>query len=211
MVCPRKIVPLVVVMVLGLAALDKALAEDTAPASPSTTPATPAPATPPPAAAPAPAKSDDPFGQEVTLSPKTVVYFKGSGKWDSAFETIVDGFKSVNGFLNKAGVKADGPPMTIYTSTDDNGFQFQAAIPVAAAPKDPPQGDISVGQTPAGRAYKFVHRGSYDSMDTTYEAITNFLDEKGVDAKELFVEEYVTDPVSTPEDKLVVDIYVPIK
>jgi effector-binding domain-containing protein len=208
MVCPRKIVPLVVVMILGLATLDKALAEDTAPASPSTTPATPAT---PPAAAPAPAKSDDPFGQEVTLSPKTVVYFKGSGKWDTAFETIVDGFKSVNGFLTKAGVKADGPPMTIYTSTDDNGFQFQAAIPVAAAPKDPPQGDISVGQTPAGRAYKFVHRGSYDSMDTTYEAITNFLDEKGIDAKELFVEEYVTDPISTPEDKLVVDIYVPIK
>jgi effector-binding domain-containing protein len=48
-------------------------------------------------------------------------------------------------------------------------------------------------------------------MDTTYEAITNFLDEKGIDAKELFIEEYVTDPVATPEDKLVVEIFVPVK
>jgi effector-binding domain-containing protein len=157
------------------------------------------------------AQSGDPFGEEVTLSPKTVVYFKGTGNWDSAFETIVDGFKSVNGFLSKAGIKPDGQPMTIYTSTDDNGFQFEAAIPVAEAPKDAPKGDIAVGTTPTGKAYKFLHRGSYDSMDTTYEAITNFLDEKGVDAKELFVEQYVTDPIATPEDKLVVEIYVPVK
>jgi effector-binding domain-containing protein len=156
-------------------------------------------------------QSTDPFGEEVTLSPKTVVYFKGSGNWDSAFETIVDGFKSVNGFLSKAGIKPDGQPMTIYTATDDNGFQFEAAIPVAEAPKDPPKGDLAVGTTPAGKAYKFLHRGSYDSMDTTYEAITNFLDEKGVDAKELFVEQYVTDPIATPEDKLIVEIYVPVK
>jgi effector-binding domain-containing protein len=158
-------------------------------------------------------QSADPFGEEVTLPPKTVVYFKGSGSWDTAFATIIDGFKSVNGFLSKAGIKPapDGKPMTIYTSTDDNGFQFEAAIPVAEAPKDPPKGDIAVGTTPTGKAYKFLHRGSYDSMDTTYEAITNFLDEKGVDAKELFVEQYDTDPIATPEDKLVVEIFVPVK
>ena len=48
-------------------------------------------------------------------------------------------------------------------------------------------------------------------MDTTYDAITNFLDEKQLDAKDLFIEQYVTDPVTTPEDKLVVEVYVPVK
>jgi effector-binding domain-containing protein len=48
-------------------------------------------------------------------------------------------------------------------------------------------------------------------MDSTYEAITNYLDDKQLEAKDLFIEEYVTDPVTTPEDKLVVNIYVPIK
>ena len=48
-------------------------------------------------------------------------------------------------------------------------------------------------------------------MDTTYEAITNFLDEKAIDAKDLFIEEYVTDPLKTPEDELVIDVYVPVK
>jgi effector-binding domain-containing protein len=48
-------------------------------------------------------------------------------------------------------------------------------------------------------------------MDTTYDAITNFLDENRLDAKDLFIEQYLTDPVTTPEDKLVVEVYVPVK
>ena len=48
-------------------------------------------------------------------------------------------------------------------------------------------------------------------MDSTYEAITNHLDEKRLEAQDLFVEEYETDPVTTPEDKLVVNVYVPVK
>jgi len=207
---PQIVPVLVAAMAFALVGPVASRAQDK-PAAPSPPPAA-APANPPAASAPpGSAKTNDPFGEEVTLTAKTVVFFKGSGNWDSAFETIVDGFKSVNGFMDKAGIKRDGLPMTVYTSTDDSGFQFQAAVPVSEPPKDPPKGDIAVGKTPAGKAYKFVHRGSYDSMDTTYEAITNFLDEKGIDAKELFVEQYVTDPVTTPEDKLVVEIYVPVK
>ena len=55
--------------------------------------------------------------------------------------------------------------MTIYTETDDTGFKFRAAVPVAEAPKDAPKGDIAVGQAPSGKALKFVHRGSYDALD----------------------------------------------
>jgi effector-binding domain-containing protein len=153
----------------------------------------------------------DAFGEEVTMAGKTIVYFSGSGMWDNAFETIVDGFKTVIAFLQKQGIKPTGPPMTIYTATSDASFQFQAAVPVAEAPKDPPQGDIAVGTSPSGKAYKFVHRGSYDAMDTTYDAITNFLDEKRIDANSLFIEQYLTDPMTTPEENLVVEVYVPVK
>jgi effector-binding domain-containing protein len=153
----------------------------------------------------------DAFGEEVNLPEQTIVFFAGSGQWDNAFETIVDGFKAVNGYLQKAGIKPTGPAMTIYTSTNDTSFQFRAAFPVAEAPKDKPTGDIAVDKTAPGKAYKFVHRGSYDDMDTTYDAITNFLDEKQLDAKGLFIEQYVTDPITTPQEKLVVEVFVPVK
>ena len=86
--------------------------------------------------------------------------------------------------------------MTIFTATDDTGFEYQAAMPIAEAPKNPPHGDITVGQSPEGKALKFVHRGSYDDLDNTYEAITNYLDDKRLEAKDMFIEEYVTDPVT---------------
>jgi effector-binding domain-containing protein len=177
-------------------------------------PPAPPPAPPPPQASPATppsANTGDPFGTEVTLPERTIVFMQGSGTWDTAFETLVDSFKSVYGFLEKQGIKPAGSALTIYTSTDDTGFQYQAAVPIAEAPANPPRGDIEVGKSPAGKMLKFVHRGSYDAMDTTYEAITNYLDTKQLEAQDTFVEEYVTDPVTTPEDKLVVNVYVPVK
>ncbi len=175
------------------------------------TPAPAAPASPPAEAAPAPAQNADAFGEEVTMTEKTIVFMKGSANWDNAFETLVDAFKSVLAYLEREKIKPAGQMMTIYTATDDTGFQFEAAVPVEEEPKTPPKGDINVGKSPSGKALKFVHRGSYDAMDATYEAITNHLDERKLEAKDLFIEQYVTDPLTTPEDKLVVEVYVPIR
>jgi effector-binding domain-containing protein len=170
------------------------------------------PPAPPPAASPAaPAPASDPFGQEVTLTARNMVAMTGNSTWDAAYDTLVEAFKTIQGYMQKEGLTAVGPPVTVYTSPDDTGFQYQAGIPIAEPPKTPPKGDISIAQTPAGKALKFVHRGSYDAMDNTYEAITNHLDEKRLEAKDLFIEEYVTDPVTTAEDKLVVNVFVPLK
>jgi effector-binding domain-containing protein len=127
--------------------------------------------------------SDDPFGEEVTLVEKSIVYVAGAGIWDSAFNTIIGAFKTVNGAMANLGLKAGGAPMIIYTETDDTGFQFQAAVPVAQVPTVPPNSGISVGKSPAGKALKFVHRGSYDAMDSTYELITNYLDESSLNQR----------------------------
>jgi len=163
------------------------------------------------APAPSQARPADPFGEDVTLASKTIVFSKGSANWDSAFDTLVEAFKKIHEALDKQGVKASGPAMTIYTATDDTGFEFQAGIPVAEAPKGPLPEGLAVGKSPDGRALKFIHRGSYDAMDSTYEAITNHLDEKRLEAKDLFVEYYVTDPLTTQEDNLVIEVYVPVK
>jgi effector-binding domain-containing protein len=167
-------------------------------------------ATPDAPAAPA-AQPGDSFGEGTTLTAKTIIYVKGNGTWDKAFETISGSLKKVKTYLDKEGIKPDGLPMTIFTATDDNGFDYQVAIPIAEAPKNPPRGDVSLGQSPEGQALKFVHRGSYGDLDNTYEAITNYLDDKRMEAKDMFIEEYVTDPVGADANKLVVNVYVLVK
>jgi effector-binding domain-containing protein len=206
---------------LGIADFGAALAQSppaTPPAtSPSATPApTPSPttspaaspATPPPA--PGPVQTADPFGEQITLTPKTVVIAKGNANWDAAFDTLLDSFKTLTALLDKQGIKPAGNPMIVYTSTDDTGFTYLAEIPVDQEPKNLTKA-MSMGKSPDGKALKFVHRGSYDNMDNTYEAITNHLDDKKLEAKDTFIEEYITDPLTTAEDKLVINVYVPLK
>jgi len=190
-----------VVAALAFAGAGSSLAQ--APATPGQTEPGPAPG--------APAKPGDPFGEEITLTPKTVIALKSSATWDSAFETIQDAFKNVYAFLDRQGIKPAGPAMTIYTASDDAGFEFQAAVPIAEAPKDPPKGDLAVITSPEGKALKFLHRGSYDSLDAAYDAITHYLDERKLEARDLYIEQYDTDLLNTPEDNLVIEVLVPIK
>ncbi len=193
-------------------------AETPAPVAPPATAQTPAtpPAAPPPAAEAPPAatapkvQSADAFGEEQTLTGKKVLTLKGSATWDSAFETIIGSLKTLSAFLDKQNIKPAGSVFIVYTSTDDAGFTYQAEIPVDQDPKNLAKG-MSIGTSPEGQTLKFVHRGSYDNMDNTYEAITNYLDEKKLEAKDTFIEEYVTDPLNTTEDKLVINVFVPLK
>jgi effector-binding domain-containing protein len=200
-------------------ALQPARAQTPPSPAPSATPAPPPaetkspadlPSTAPQATPPAPVQAADPFGEQITLTAKTVIATKGTANWDTAYETLVTSLKALAAAIEKQGGKAAGNSLIVYTSTDDTGFSYLAEIPVEQEPKDLPK-TITVAKSPEGKALKFVHRGSYDNMDNTYEAITNHLDDKKLEAKDTFIEEYITDPLKTQDDKLVINVYVPLK
>jgi effector-binding domain-containing protein len=212
--------------ILLAAILDQGLSQAAfaqSPAPAQTQPPNPAPAPPAAATTPAapaapeqiapgatPAQPGDVFGENTTLTARPMIYVKGSGTWDKTFDIITMSLKKIKTYLDKEGIKSDGLPMTIFTASDDNGFDYEIGVPIATAPKNPPHGEFALGQTPDGAALKFVYRGSYDDLDNTYETITDYLDEKRLDAKEM-IEEYVTDPLSGDAGKLVVNVYVLIK
>ena len=150
------------------------------------------------------------FGTELTLPKRKIIYLNGHATWDNVFDALVKAFRRLDAYLKKAGIKPEGSPMTIYVETNDNGFKFRAARAIAEMPARPPKGDIAVGEAPAGKALKFVHRGTYDAIDATYEAITNYLDDKGFEAKDEFIEEYDSDLASGP-DNMVINVLVPVK
>jgi len=196
------------VLVLGMAAV-LGIAAPTLGQTRGSTPSSEA--TPQAAPQNTPTPGGDAFGEDAALTAKTIVYVKGSGTWDKTFDIVSGSFKKIKTYLDKEGIKPDGLPMTIFTATDDTGFEYQAAVPIAAAPKNPPHGDMAIGQSPEGKALKFVHRGAYEDLDNMYEAITNYLDDRRLEAKDMFIEEYETDPAVADAKKLVVNVYVLIK
>ena len=73
----------------------------------------------------------EPFGADVTLTARTIIYLKGNGSWDNALDILQDAFKSVYAYLDKQAIPRAGLPMTIYSDFDDTNFTFQAAVPIA--------------------------------------------------------------------------------
>jgi len=161
----------------------------------------------------APGISEDAGITPVEVPARPVALIHDGADWDNGFKTIAGDFQKIEAEISKAGLTQAGHPFAVFTATDDNGFKFDAMIPLADKPagKDTLGDGISLGTSPSGKAIKFEHRDSYDSIDSTYDLITAYLDEKGLEARNLFIEEYLTDLKNSDDESLEVDIYVFIK
>ena len=153
--------------------------------------------------------------ETIEVPARPIVYVEGQSSYDDAFKSIKASLAKVTAAMDKAGLKPTGHPITIFVDTDDKGFRYKAAVPIAAKPEgksDPTLGDgVSIGESPAGSGLKFRHRGPFDEIDSTYDLIVAYLDEKGLQIDPPYIEEYLTD-LTTPDDpKLAVDIYTFVK
>jgi effector-binding domain-containing protein len=214
-------------------------AEDASPASPAPQtaapapqaqpPAVPAPAAPvpaPPAAKPAPGvpeagkpaepaspQSETSTGETVDLAARPFAFIEGKADRDEIYGAILGSLEAVKRDMEKAGVKPAGRPFAVFIESDDSGFRYHAGYPLEAAPegKSSLSDAVKIGQTPSGKAMRFEHLGSYADIDATYDAITAYLDEKGIDAQDSFVEEYENDVKDADDPNLQVNIYVLLK
>ena len=160
---------------------------------------------------PTPSVTQDPFGEEVTLPERKALFRHNKTSWEDAWVNLVAAFKTARAEAERLKLKVIGPSLVIYRSTSDEGFEFDAALPIEADPAAPPGEDFKIGPTRTGKAIKFVYRGPFDAMDSTYENISNYIDSKRIDAEDLSIEEYITDPVTTKPGEIVINIYMPLK
>jgi effector-binding domain-containing protein len=170
-----------------------------------------------PGAAPPDATTEAPVesvtSQMVDVAARPVVVVRGQAKWDDAAKDLSAAIAKVASAAAKAGLTTNGRPLTVFTETDDNGFHYEVMTPIVKAPEGKPKlpEGVEIGSSPAGKALKFQHRGTYDEIDSTYEAITAYLDEKGLDTKNVFIEEYLTDLKPEDDGAVEVDVYVFVK
>jgi effector-binding domain-containing protein len=171
----------------------------------------PASSATPRTAAPETKQGEASTGETVDLPARPFAYVEGKADRDGIYAAILGSLGLVKRDMDKAGIKPAGRPLAVFVESDDSGFRYHAGYPL----ETPPQGGLSdavtVGQTPSGKAMRFEHLGSYADIDATYDAITAYLDEKGIDAQDSFVEEYENDVKDTDDPTLQVNIYVLLK
>lgn len=163
---------------------------------PAPAPATPpsAPAVTPPAATPEPAKpqAESSGGQQREIIPQPVLRLRSQGTWDEAHNAIRKAIDQVAAEVQKQGLTRQGNPMAYFVDSDDLGFTFEAMIPLTVMPE--PGKTYSQGfepaMSPGGRSVVFPYEGANDEIDNAYEALTAWLDDKGLVSTGRYLEEY---------------------
>lgn len=183
-----------------------------APASPGVN-AKPAPSVPAETGSkPPPGVPDDASAVTLELTSRPVAFTSASAEWANGFKSVVGEIAKVDAAIKKAGLTPAGRPFALFVETGDKSFQFEAMVPLAGKPEGKDLSDgVKIGESPSGKAIKFLHRGAYDDIDSTYDLITAFLDEKGLESQNRFVEEYLTDTTEPDDANLEADIYVFLK
>jgi len=186
-----------------------------APSAPSTQPQSPqATPTAPEAkpAAPGP-QGEGSTGETVNVPARPFAYIEGKADRDEIYSAILGSLGLVRRDMDKANLVPAGRPIAVFLESDDTGFKYHAGYPLAAAPegKTSLSDAVKIGQTASGKAMRFEHQGAYSDIDATYDAITAYLDEKGIDAQDSFVEEYANDVKDPDDPTLQVNIYVLLK
>ncbi|KFC73981.1 Transcription activator, effector binding precursor [Bosea sp. LC85] len=193
-----------------------------APATPEAPPAPPLPAPPvtpqqrqstvaPDPNATLAGKPGDPSDvDEVQLVPKPVLAISGQSSWDQGFQRLSESFRILREQASRSALAVAGRPLTLFIETDDNGFRFEAMLPVDRAPDGavPLANGVRPSTSPAGPSLRFVHTAPYDDIDSTYETITAYLEAKNIKVKDAFLEEYVTDLKDPSDPNLEINVYV---
>ncbi len=148
----------------------------------------------------------------VLLVAKPVLMLSGSSSWDEGFKRLTESFRILRQEAARAQLPIAGRPLTLFLETDDNGFRYEAMLPVGQGPA----GDrasafgngVRPGLSPAGPSLRFVHIAPYDDIDSTYETITAYLEAKSITVKDAFLEEYVGELTDPADPNLEINVYV---
>jgi effector-binding domain-containing protein len=148
----------------------------------------------------------------IALVAKPVLMLAGKSSWDQGFQNLVEHFKILRAEAGKAGLPLAGRPLALFVETDDNGFRFEAMLPVGQAPEGSRVSEfgqgVKPGLSPAGGALRFTHVAPYDDIDSTYETITAYLEAKSITVKDAFLEEYVSEFTDPADPNLEINVYV---
>jgi effector-binding domain-containing protein len=140
-----------------------------------------------------------------------ILYIPNDASQDAAAiaDALASAYREISTFMAENDIEMNGQPMAITRAWDEQGYQFDAAIPVRMKPVEL-SGRVLAGQSPSGPSVRVVHRGPYDRMAPSYQKLAAYMDAHQLLEGSVSWEHYISDPGETVEDELVTHIYFQI-
>jgi AraC family transcriptional regulator len=120
---------------------------------------------------------------------------------DEIAATLATMLPALFAHAQRHGLAITGPPFARYPEIGMGSLVIEGGVPLAApAPApDVPDAGIEALTIPAGQVAVTIHRGPYDSLPQTYQAVEAWIRDQGRSVNGPPWETYLTDPGEHPD------------
>ena len=118
-------------------------------------------------------------------------------------------YAALGSYMVEIGARAAGPAFAIYHSMDSSDLDVEAGFVVERP--TPGKGEIRCATLRESELATAIHMGRYETVGSTYSALTEWAHGRGLTSAGPFSEFYLDDPVATPALKLRTKVALPVE
>lgn len=145
--------------------------------------------------------------------PATVAFLHMSGGYDQ----IPDGYRQLYEWVGNHGLQPVGMPEAVYFTNPEevppDKAEWELWAPVAPVAEQPEPAADRMGVKSVGRltVAAATHKGTYDSIESTYRALGQWIAENGYMIVGPSHEVYFSDPEKVPPEETLTEIRFPVE
>lgn len=120
-----------------------------------------------------------------------------------------EGYGKVMAYLGENNVQPAGVPYVLYLNDNMEALEMEIGFPVSK--KMTGNKNVISSSLPEGKQAAALHKGAYNTVEKTYNAIISFIKEQGKEVTGICYEAYLNDPQDTKPEDLLTEIVFPLK
>ena len=120
-----------------------------------------------------------------------------------------EAYGTIMQYMGELGKQPVGAPFAAYYNEDMEDLDMEIGFPVGR--ELPGRGEIQAGEIPGGRVATCLHTGPYGDIGPAYEALVEWMEEKGHEPAGPAYEFYLNDPEEVPSEELQTMIMFPLR
>ncbi|MFC2058105.1 GyrI-like domain-containing protein [Chloroflexota bacterium] len=146
------------------------------------------------------------------LDPVTVAFLSVIGHYSQ----IPDALGKLYGWISRKGYEPHGPAITVYYNIpgevpdDQLHWEVRSALSGGVEESAPDLDGLGVKRTGSVQVATTMHKGPYDAVEDTYEALLGWVVANGYEIIGPPEELYFNEPASTPPGELLTEIRIPV-
>ena len=145
--------------------------------------------------------------------PLTVAFIMMKGHYGQ----IPAAFGRLYGWIGEKGYKPCGPAIAVYHTMpgqvpdDESLWELRSQLSGDVLESGPDGEGLGVKRLGAAHVASAMHKGPYEGLEETYQALTLWVEENGYEANGPPEEMYFNDPARVPLDELRTEIRIPVR